>query len=322
MNTGMPHRDQAVDRLVREHVERAIENTDAATLIDRIRATRERTEQRRRVFPTSGSGNRGGRRWSQPVAWAAMMILAATIAFVGGRHLGPHAASAAVVLRDVQSTHARRIDHCYRVQFAPDPRTWDGRNKLEGPSNSVLWTRGDRFWSDCTIADVRLKLGREADGTLWVSPSASKGFRFANDPADLPKTVSLICAVNAMSVPQLVKEVLADFDLHADPAADTADGSKRLVWARLKPNRTHPLLSDALLEINVETNVLNRLVLWMVRDGQPRGTVTYTLLESTQHGDDRYRLESHLNADAEIESQTLATSDGKETFSQPPSAVD
>jgi hypothetical protein len=77
-------------------------------------------------------------------------------------------------------------------------------------------------------------------------------------------------------------------------------------------------LSEALLEIDPETNVLNRVVLWTVREGQPKGIVTYSLIDnplseknstlnrSTQT-DDRYRLQSHLAEGALIESGTLAT---------------
>ncbi|MGV3484128.1 MAG: hypothetical protein ACO1RT_06910 [Planctomycetaceae bacterium] len=107
-----------------------------------------------------------------------------------------------------------------------------------------------------------------------------------------------------MSVPQLVDQVLADFDL----SAEVSDGAKTLVWARLKPGHTHPLLSDAVLEIDPRTNVLDRLVLWTVREGRPNGTFTYSLLQSSLQSDEQYRLESHLDADAELEIHTLPAS--------------
>ena len=59
--------------------------------------------------------------------------------------------------------------------------------------------------------------------------------------------------------------------------------------------------TTALLEIDGRSGALIRLVLWIVREGRPNGTVTYTLIEGATRGDGEYRLESHLDPDAEIE---------------------
>ena len=176
---------------------------------------------------------------------------------------------------------------------------------LEGPSESVLWTRGDRFWSDCSIGDIRLAIGREEDGTLWVSPSRKKGIRFAGGDSQLPKEVAVLCDVNSLTVPALMDEVLADFDLRAEGPSSHAAEATSLVWARLKPGRSHPLISAALLEIDARSGALLRLVLWTVREGRPNGTVTYTLFDSATRGDDDYRLESHLDPGAEVEIQSF-----------------
>lgn len=317
MNAPDETSDDAIDQLVKRHVEREIAHVDTTGLVARVRATRRHpatADKWWRMRPSTTHAP-ATRRWSRSISWVAMTACAVGIAFAGGRYLDPSSANAAVVLRGVQFEHARPVDHCYRVQFAPDPRFWDGKNKLEGPSMSVLWTRGDRFWSDCRIGDIQLTLGRDVDGTLWVSTSPSKGIQFTNDASELPKAVALVCDVNSMSVPQLVEDVLADFDLHVDPAADRSQ-RMTLVWARLKLGRTHPLLSDALLEIDPQTNVVNRLVLWTVRNGHPSGTITYTMLESTPQSDDRYSLQSHLDADAEIEVHTLPAADDETAFEQ------
>ena len=134
-----------------------------------------------------------------------------------------------------------------------------------------------------------------------MSPSRRKGIRFPKDDSPLPKEVAIICSINSMTVPRLVDDVLADFDLRAAEPASSADGATNLVWARLKPGRSHPMLSAALLEIDAENHLLTRLVLWTVRDGRPRGTVTYTLLGTATQGDEQYRLQSHLDPDAKVE---------------------
>jgi hypothetical protein len=156
--------------------------------------------------------------WNRALAWTAVTTVAALVmALAAGRLLTPHSASAAGLLQSMQSQHSRSIDHCYRVEFQPDPDRWDGSNKLSGPSSSLMWTRGDRFVSDCRIADLTLTLGREADGVFWVSPSPAKGIRFTNDASQLPGDIAVLSAVNSMSFTRLVDEVLADFDLRTGP---------------------------------------------------------------------------------------------------------
>ena len=233
------------------------------------------------------------------------MVAAAIVigAFLGGRCFSPAAANAATLLRQVRVVHAQGVDRCYRVHYAPDPRYWDGKKVLEGPSESVLWTRGDRFWSDCSIGNIRLAIGREEDGTLWVSPSRKKGIRFAGGDSQLPKEVAVLCDVNSLTVPALMDDVLADFDLRCRGAVLARGEATSVVWARLKPGRSHPLISAALLEIDARSGALLRLVLWTVREGRPNGTVTYTLIDSATRGDDDYRLESHLDPGAEVEIQ-------------------
>jgi hypothetical protein len=237
-------------------------------------------------------------------------MAAVVLAFCFGRYFGPRTASASTLLENVRAVHVRDVDRCYRVQFAPDPRYWDRSSKFDGPSESILWTRGDRFSSDCSIGDIKLQIGRDGDGTLWVSPGRSKGIRFSDNPASLPKEVATICSINSMTVPTLVDDVLADFDLSTESVPAGTQAPTRLIWAKLKPGRTHWLLSAAMLEVDAKSNVLNRLVLWTVKNGRPNGTVTSTLLEKMPQSDVHYRLESYLDSDALIEDHTFEKQDG------------
>lgn len=294
--------NEAVDRLVRAYLDRVTERTDATKLHSRIRAGLQPPARFGVASTRVGhAAGRPARRWSGSLGWS---VVAATIvigAFLGGRYFNPAAANAATILRQVRVAHARGVDRCYRVHYAPDPRYWDGTKALEGPSESVLWTRGDRFWSDCSIGDIRLAIGREEDGTLWVSPSRKKGIRFAGGDSQLPREVAVLCDVNSLTVPALMDDVLVDFDLHAEGPTSHARAATSVVWARLKPGRSHPLISRALLEIDARGGALIRLVLWTVREGRPKGTVTYTLIDSAIRGDEVYRLDSHLDPGAEVE---------------------
>jgi hypothetical protein len=294
----------AVDRLVRAHLDREAERTDATVLRSRIqdgvphfvRAGVVPTRVGRSVKRLSGP-------WSRSLVWS--MATAACVlvigAIFGGRSLSPVTANAATLLRNVRVVHSHGVDRRYRVHYAPDPRYWDRSKTIEGPSESVLWTRGDRFWSDCSIGNLRLAIGRDEDGTLWVSPSRKKGIRFASDDSQWPKEVAVLCDINSLTVPKLMDDVLADFNLRAEGPSSHSGEPTSLVWARLRPGRSHPLISAALLEIDARSDVLLRLVIWIVREGRPNGTVTYTLLDSSNQGDEQYRLTSHLDPDAEVE---------------------
>lgn len=313
--------DQALDRLLADHLDRAEQRTDARSLLQRVRQSRENEAAivasiSSPLPPSSGAmqtetvhlaqPNTATRcvpqtflpRWLTGAALAAAVLLAALLAVRSS-----DTANASLALRDLRSVHLGQLDRCYRVQYTPDPRYWDETNRLEGPSHSLLWTRGDRFWSECTIGELQLRIGRQRDGALWLRSTPQRGIEFRSAPADLPQEVALLCAANSLTVPRLVEEVLADFDLRAAAPADQSGAAGLVVWAALKPGRVHPVVSAALLEIDSADHSLTRLVLWMVRDGQPRGTVTYTFLESGRLDESQYELRSHLDEDAPIEQQ-------------------
>jgi len=319
----MTHQDDGqnhlIDHLVRNYVERRVKEIDSSALVERI--LDDHAQPRPAVAePSIGQPIdrlKSNWRWMKLVSWCGISTLAVVFGFLYGRHFDNRTANASLILRDVQSEHAQETDYCYRVRFDPDPRYWNRNNKLDGPSLSHLWTRGDRFWSDCTIGDIKFKLGREANGTVWISPSRNKGIRFSNSPSRLPKVVEQICLINSMSVPRLLNEVLVDFDLNSQTVSSPTEEQRTLIWAHLKPNRTHSLLSHALLEIDPRTKVLIRLVLWTVQDGHPKGTVAFTLLEKAMITDDQYKLRFHVDSDAVIEIQALPAPDYELDLAEP-----
>ncbi|WP_406701352.1 hypothetical protein V5E97_40145 (plasmid) [Singulisphaera sp. Ch08] len=298
----------AVDRLVSAHLDREIERTDSTNLHAKIRNSLAQTARPEvRSIRIGRAAWYSLERWSGSLRWSMGAALIALVigAFCGGRYLSPTTANAATLLRTVRGIHAQDIDRCYRVHYAPDPRYWDEKKMLEGPSESVLWTRGDRFWADCTIGTIHLAIGREQDRSLWVSPSRMHGIRFSDNDSQLPRDVAVLCDINSMTVPSLMDDVLADFNLRAESTPSPSGTTPNLVWARLKPGRVHSLISAALLEIDAQSGVLLRLILWTVREGRPNGTVTYTLMKSARQDDEQYRLASHLDSSAKIEVHRL-----------------
>lgn len=292
---------EAVDQLVRDHLDRLADRVDARSLVERVTSSQQ----------VAASRGRHDRRWRGRLAWIVTAAAAVVVAFVSGRWMSPSAASAAMVLEDVHHAHSGPIDRCYHVHFSPNPDYWDGKNVLTGPSDTVLWTRGDRFWADATIGKVHVVFGRDARGELWLTPDPSQGVRLLGEQGsdELPSEIADYCVLNTMSVPALMEQVLADFDLRANapPGHHVSDTTVReqgdhghsIVWATLKPGRTHGWISAALLEVDTD-GTLVRLVLWAVDGNRARGTSTFTLIQTGQIDDDEYQLSAHLDADAEV----------------------
>lgn len=330
------------DRLVRDRLDRLASRTDATALIGRLRnvdaeddfpspvgvASRlsETTERRPRR-----SRQKGVRR--QAFAWAVPTIAVAAAAFFIGRWLSPSTADAAQVVTAARAALSPNVDRSYRGTFHPDPDYWDGKNVLRGPSETILWTRGDRFWAKTQWkatggGEAKLVYGRDEKGTIWLSPSPSSGMRFSS--GETPTEIDLYCAINSMTASRLLDDVLTDFDLQTCDSFDSAAKGEAVgfhgrgvshlprtaVMATLKPGRSHPFLSSALLEID-ESDALVRLILWTLDNGQPRGTMTYTLVDTAELDDAEYRLPYHVDEDAEISERAFEPASAEPHASAP-----
>lgn len=293
----LPDVPDPVDELVAGYLRHVEARNDAGSLVERIDADR-----RLNVSVRPGDSRPAGRSARRAVAWS-LMAAVVLVAFLGGRYFDSGSAQAATLLKNVRTVHIQSVDRCYLVQHVPEP---DSDSKSAGKtSESILWTRGDHFWSDAAFGSKRLKIGRDESGVIWLAPSPTKGIRFSPDETLYPKEVETLCQINSLTVPVLVDEVLADFDLQTDRPIAHAYGRRSIIWARLKSGRSHAFLSAAMLEVDVERNLLVRLVLWIHTAKGPNGTVTYTLADRPAPGDDSYRLESHLDVEAVIEDRTF-----------------
>ncbi|QDT52355.1 hypothetical protein Pan44_03650 [Caulifigura coniformis] len=289
-----------IDDLVGDYLRRVAGQTDAGPLLERIEADRRLT-----LSATESPRASSSRSLSRSAAWgliAAVML----VAFLGGRYFDTSSVQAATLLKNVRTVHRRSVDRCYLVQHAPESRS-GGQPPSEG-SESLLWTRGDHFWSDAVVGSSRIKIGRDASGTIWLSSSPQKGIRFQANSSAIPRELTTLCQISSLTVPVLVDEVLTDFDINTDGPSDRPDGRRSVIWARLKNGRSHSFLSAAMLEVDVERNLLVRLVLWLHQPKGPGGTVTYTLIDRPAPGLQSYRLESHLDADAVIEDKSFKSS--------------
>ena len=289
-----------IDQLVCAYLDKEASQMNVEGLLGRIS-----DDQRLDVMSARPEESPASRWGFLRMAWWPSIVTLIIVAFLLGRSFHPSSASASTLLRSVRAAHQQGGDRCYRVLHVPEPSALSGSNLKSLGSESLLWTRGDRFWSDCSLGETRLKIGRDVDGALWLSPSRKKGVRFPPDDPAFPKDLETLCQISSVTVPVLLDRVLADFDLRAEAPLAQTGNQRRLVWARLKPGRTHSFLSAASLEVDQETDVLVRMVLWLQKENRPNGTVTYTLMEQSPPGDESYRLESHLDPDATIEEQSF-----------------
>jgi hypothetical protein len=285
-----------IDELVAGYLESARARTDSAPLLERIEADR-----RLNVSVVTNSAVASERRIGLAASWS-LIAVALAVAFLVGRSFDGRSAQAATLLRNVQTVHKQSIDRCYRVQHAQEG-TSDSQSSAA--SESILWTRGDRAWTDTVIGPNPIKIGRDETGTIWFAPSPKKGLRFSPKTSEFPKEVEALSQISWLTVPVLVDEVLADFDVKKEGPVAHADGRRSVIWAHLKEGRSHAFLSAAMLEVDVERNLLVRLVLWLHKADGPNGTVTYTLIDRPSPGEASYRLESHLDADAVIEDKVF-----------------
>jgi hypothetical protein len=285
-----------VDELVADYLQLAQVRTDAAPLLERIEADR-----RLNASVAKNAEVASGRSMGRAAGWS-LIAAALMIAFLVGRTFDGRSAQAATLLRNVQTVHKQSVDRCYRVQHAPESSS---ESQTDTGSESILWTRGDRAWTDSAIGSKRIQIGRDETGTIWLAPSPKKGIRFSPEKSEFPKEVETLSQISSLTVPVLVDEVLADFDVKKESPVARADGRRSVIWARLKEGRSHAFLSAAMLEVDVDRNLLMRLVLWIHNARGPNGTVTYTLVDRPSPGEGSYRLESHLDADAVIEDHTF-----------------
>jgi hypothetical protein len=142
-------------------------------------------------------------------------------------------------------------------------------------------------------------------GRIWVARSPREGVRYEANEAEMPVWLALMCDVCSMRLETLLDDVLTDFDLHREQAAPAATAGTHAIRAELKPGHPHPTLRAALLEIDAESRVVRRVVLWRTHQGEPLTTVTFTLLETGVQSDDSYQLEGHLQPDAKIYSRSF-----------------
>ena len=281
--------NDALDALIRARLDRDAERMDPRELFARI----------------VGAEPAKPRRAAKVAGYLGGVAVAAGLAFLffGGLfYAKPEVASAEVLVRDAQQAHHQPVDRCYLVEVRRESDLFDESRPVTALSRTTrLWTRGDRFWIESTNPNVRWAWGRDERGGVWLAFTAllPRGVRL--DADETPRWLEQACDLFSMQPETLLADIRRDFTLTREALPDS---SGQLISATLKPNRWHPTLRSATLEIDPETKVIRKLVLNRTRNAQPLATVTYTLVETGAQDDAKYQLEGHMPAGATILSRT------------------
>jgi hypothetical protein len=229
-----------------------------------------------------------GKRFRVPWGWAiaASVVFSALLGSL--MFFSSGTASAATVVQRALKAHAAQLDRCYRLEVCGGKRAVSPRKQ-----ESLLWTRGDRFWNHIEADGKSVAWGRDEAGGVWFALSRKEGARLAVN--EVPDALQTACELRSLELESLLRTILADFDLRRAPMSGGGD----LIYAERMRGRVSKYCS-ALLEINAESGVLRRVELHREREGRVVATLTASLVESRLQDETAYTLEGHLDADAAL----------------------
>jgi hypothetical protein len=197
-------------------------------------------------------------------------------------------ANAATVVQRALKAHAALLDRCYRLEVLAGKRAVSPRKQ-----ESLLWTRGDRFWNHIEADGKSLAWGRDEAGGVWFALSRKEGARLAAN--EVPEALQTACELRSLELESLLRTILADFDLRREPES----GGRDVIYAERMRGRRSKYRS-ALLEMDAESGVLRRVELHREHEGRVVATLTASLVESRLQDEAAYTLEGHLDADAAL----------------------
>ena len=291
--------EDEVESLVAAYLTHEQEATDAVVGLARVRASLVRASADSQApNATSSAGRAVARPWRmvRRAVWGVAAALVVSLLVI----YAPSAqANAAALVREAKKVHALPEDRCYAVETRLEEyQAVEVRPLFEQTRTNLLWTRGDRFWIESVGNRRRFAWGRDERGSVWLAVSPKRGIRF--EPEEVGEQLGLWCDMLSMRIESMLDDILGPFDLHSEQAAV---GIRR-VRATPKPGYVHPRLLEAVLEIDMESKVLRKVILTKIVRNGLTATSTYTLVETWPQPDTVYQLEGQLDADAKIFSKT------------------
>lgn len=290
-----PDTPDPIERAVRDHLDRAAAGVDARSILTRVKAA-------------GASPSTVRRGWRTRLAWvsgAAVTAVAAGIALVvlfgDHRPTGDLVAkeSPEELIRQAQVTHAAPADRCYAVAAEWDPNA--AALVRVGPlaRRAKLWTRGDQFWVEATAPDGHaVAWGQNKDGTIWIAPN--RRFGLVYDPTEVAEPILRYCDLMSLRVVTTLGEVLEQYDLFRRDSGLPGEPVRIDATLRQLPRNPTPRFRRVELELDPDTKVIRKAVLTRQINGEPVGTLTFTLVDTAAQPDRAYEVRGHLDDDGRV----------------------
>jgi hypothetical protein len=221
--------------------------------------------------------------WRMGLAASVAFLLLAGIMFLSGGQL-----SATASVKRALEAHSQSLDRCYRLRVSGER---EGSSQVR---ETLLWTRGDRFWTSVKVDGQTASWGRDDSGAVWFSLSPKRGVRLEVD--EVPEQLQASCDLRSVRVESLLREILANHELRheASPSGTV------LIHAEPKEGARPTRFGSALLELDPDTHVVLRMELKMMFKGRHLSTTTAVLVSSGIQDDGNYALDGHLDPDAVV----------------------
>jgi hypothetical protein len=192
-------------------------------------------------------------------------------------------ADATQLVRAALHAHAERVERVYVVDVE-----WEKRYaaQLALSRDVTVSTMGDRF---CVEVNGRRRfcLGRESDGTVWVTLGRWQAVRIEPDEVGpLLQDIADICSLNLESLRQ---GVLLGHELERTASED----GTHFIEATPKPDNFR-WIPAVTIELDQETKAVRQLFIQRRVPLRGFSKVTFTLVEARSPDESKYQFEGHL----------------------------
>ena len=276
--------DHPLDAILRNHLDRAAGTVDGATMLRQIRESEKAIPRR---------------SW---LKWAGVGVGTAVAASVGGfvffGNTPTSLAAAEQIVSEAKIAHALPTDRCYEVSTDWEPLLF---RRLQLPAISrkhKLWTRGDQFWIETNGDGAKWAMGQETGGKIWFAISRKRGLVY--EPSEAGEPLARFCDLVSLRVVSTLSELLEQFTLYRKDTGQPGEAIR--IEADLKPSflNRNPRFRTVKLELDPITKIVQRAEFQRQLNGEPVGTLRFTLLETANQPDEMYTLLGHLDADHEV----------------------